>query len=58
MKPDLDYVRSALTLQGYALDEAKIVEIARQFARITAIAEPMLDIELPDDGEPASIFRP
>ena len=59
MKPDFDYVRAALTLQGYdAFDDATIVEIARQFAHIEAIAQPMLALELPEDTEPAPIYRP
>ena len=52
------YVRAALALHGYQLSEAHVDEIARQFARIAAVAEPMLDAELPVDSEPAPIFRP
>jgi hypothetical protein len=58
MKADLDYVRAALELQGYDLDEPRLVEVARQFARIDAIAQAMLDVELPLDAEPAPLFRP
>lgn len=59
MKTDSAYVRAALALQGYdSFDEATIVEIARQFAHIEAIAQPMLALELPEDTEPAPIYRP
>ena len=58
MKADLDYVRAALTLQGYDLEDERLVEVARQFARIEAIAQPMLDMELARDLEPAPLFRP
>lgn len=59
MKPDLDYVRAALALQGFdRLDDATLVEVARQFARIEAIAETMLALELPRSTEPAPLYRP
>ena len=58
MKQDLDYVRAALALQDYdRLDDATIIEVARQFARIESIAQPMLALELPDATEPAPLYR-
>jgi Protein of unknown function (DUF4089) len=58
-EPERDaYVRAALTLQGYALPEERIQEIARQFARIEAIAATIADVELPMDAESAAVFRP
>ncbi len=51
------YVRAALALQGYAFDEEHIQEIARQFARIEAIAATIVDAELPLTVESGSVFR-
>ncbi len=52
------YVREALTLQGYRFDEAKIAEIAAQFARLEAIARTVFDWPLPFASEAAPVFRP
>jgi hypothetical protein len=52
------YVREALTLQGYAFDEAEIAEIVMQFSRLEAIARTVFDWPLPFASEPAPVFRP
>ena len=52
------YVREALRLQGYRFDEAKIAEIAAQFARLEAIARTVFDWPLPFASEAAPVFRP
>ena len=57
-----DYVRAALTLQGYRFnglrEESRVQAVMQQFARIAVIAEAILAVDLPVDSEPASIFRP
>lgn len=52
------YVRGALRLQGYALNESSVAEVTLQFERIAAIAQTLLDWPLPLDAEPAGIYRP
>jgi hypothetical protein len=52
------YVRAALELQGYALDEAQIAEIVLQFSRLEAIAQTVFDCPLPFASEAAPAFRP
>lgn len=52
------YVRSALALQGYRLDEAVVGEVAEQFRRIHAVASSFVDEDLPVSLESAAVFRP
>ena len=52
------YVRAALSLQGYAFDEAQIAEIVLQFSRLEAIATTVFDWPLPFASEAAPVFRP
>ncbi|MFY1862561.1 DUF4089 domain-containing protein [Achromobacter xylosoxidans] len=52
------YVRSALTLAGYALREPATAEVARQFTRIHDIASTFVDEALPVELESAAVFRP
>lgn len=52
------YVRSALVLQGYRLDEAQIAEVTLQFARIESIARSVSDLPLPAELEQAPVFKP
>ena len=52
------YVRAALSLQGYALDEAQIAEIVLQFSRLETIAQTVLDFPLQFASEAAPVFRP
>jgi hypothetical protein len=57
-KPLESYVRAALSLQGYAFDEAQIAEIVLQFARLEAIARTVCEWPLPFASEAAPVFRP
>jgi hypothetical protein len=57
-EPLESYVRAALALQGYRFDEAKIAEIAVQFARLEAIAQTVMQWPLPFASEAAPVFRP
>jgi Protein of unknown function (DUF4089) len=52
------YVRAALALQGYHLDEAQIAEIVLQFSRLETIAQTVFRWPLPFASEPAAVFRP
>lgn len=56
--PHEAYVRAALALQGYAFDDAEIVEIAMQFSRLEAVARTVFDWPLPFASDPAPVFRP
>lgn len=64
MKSDVDsetvaaYVDAACALQGLALGDDRRARVIEQFARIAAIAAPLLEVELPADVEPASTFVP
>jgi hypothetical protein len=52
------YVRAALTLQGYRLDESQIADVVEQFSRLEVIAQSILQWPLPFASEPAPVFRP
>jgi hypothetical protein len=52
------YVRAALSLHGYSVDEAQIAEIVLQFSRLEAIAKTLFDWPLPFASEAAPVFRP
>ena len=52
------YVRAALSLQGYAFDDAQIAEIVLQFSRLEAIAKTLSEWPLPFASEAAPVFRP
>ena len=57
--PEWDaYVRAASALHGVALDDQRSRDVAAQLQRIHAIARALLDHPLPDDVEPAPVFRP
>jgi hypothetical protein len=51
-----DYVKSALALQGYRLDEPAVSEIVAQFVRIHAIAMGMLAAPIDPAIEPVPSF--
>lgn len=56
---DIDaYVRAALALHGYALDEAQIGNVTLQFARIAVIAGAVLRAPIASEAEPLPVFRP
>jgi Protein of unknown function (DUF4089) len=52
------YVRAALVLHGYVFDEVQITEIVLQFSRIEAIAQTVLEPQLPFASQAAPVFRP
>lgn len=52
------YVRTALKLQGYDFDEARIAEITAQFARIAATAQTVLAMPVDERAGAAAVFRP
>jgi Protein of unknown function (DUF4089) len=52
------YVRAALSLQGFAFDEAQIAEVVLQFSRLEAIAKTVCEWPLPFASEAAPVFRP
>jgi len=52
------YVRAALALHGYALDEAQVRDVILQFTRIAVIAGAVLHTPLPPPAEPLPVFRP
>jgi len=52
------FVRAALAAQGYRFDAAQIEEIVRQFARIEAIAAPVITADLPLALESGAVFVP
>jgi Protein of unknown function (DUF4089) len=52
------YVRAALKLQGYEFDEARILRIVAQFARIDATAQTILAWPLDERAGAAAVFRP
>jgi hypothetical protein len=57
--PELEaYVRASLALAGYSFDESTIQAVTAEFLRVHGIAQPLLDMNLPDALEPAPVFRP
>jgi hypothetical protein len=52
------YVRGALRLHGYALNEASVAEVTLQFERIAAIAQTLMELPLPLEAGPAGVLRP
>jgi hypothetical protein len=52
------YVRAALPLLGYRFDEAQQKAIAAEFARIAALAAPIVEQDLPHGLEALAQFRP
>lgn len=52
------YVEQTAALLGLKIPPEIRSSVVEQFDRIVAIAQPVLDFELPDDLEPAATFRP
>ena len=52
------YVDAACAAQGIALSGDERERVIGHFARIAAIAAPVLDVRLPDDAEIAPVFEP
>ena len=53
-----DYVDTACTVQGLVLAREEHDRVIAQFARIAAIAAPLLACELPPEVELAPVFQP
>ncbi|MFN8990388.1 MAG: DUF4089 domain-containing protein [Betaproteobacteria bacterium] len=52
------YVAAAATAQGLALGAAPLDPVVAVVTRTAAIAAPLLEFDLPEDTEPAPVFRP
>jgi hypothetical protein len=52
------FVEAAAGAQGVVLDAAQRARVAAVFARNAALADRVLDFDLPDDCEPAPVFEP
>jgi hypothetical protein len=52
------YVAAAANAQGLALDAGQLETVVAVFTRTAAIAAPLLAFDLPEDTEPAPVFRP
>lgn len=51
------YVDAALELQGLELDASQRRRVIETFTATAALAAPLLAYELPDDVDPATVFR-
>jgi len=54
----LDYANVVSQAQGYQLDEAQLARVAAQLELISAVAAPLLALQLAAELEPAPVFRP
>lgn len=52
------FVAAAARAQGMELDAGQFEQVVAVFARTAAIAAPLLAFDLPDETEPAPVFRP
>ena len=52
------YVDAAAATQGLRFDAHERLRVIEQFARIAAIAAPVLEVDLPLGVEMAPVFRP
>jgi hypothetical protein len=58
-EPDIRaYVAAAARAQGMVLDGGQLEQAVAVFTRTAAIAAPLLAFELPEEVEPAPVFRP
>lgn len=53
-----DYARIVSQSQGYQLDDAQLARVTTQLELISAVAAPLLALQLPAELEPAPVFRP
>lgn len=53
-----DYVDQMAEILGFQIPPEIRPSVIENFGRILAIAQPVLDFELPDDIEPAPTFKP
>jgi hypothetical protein len=52
------YVAAAARLHDLTLDAERLTAVGRQFALLSEMADRVLAVELPDDAEPAPVYRP
>jgi len=52
------YVDAACAAQGIVLRDDERASVIAHFARIAALAEPLLELRLADDVEIAPVFEP
>jgi hypothetical protein len=53
-----EYANIVSRAQGYDLDEAQLSRVVAQLELISAVAAPLLALQLPAELEPAPVFRP
>jgi len=53
-----DYVDQMAEILGFQIPPEIRPSVVENFERILEIAQPVLDFELPDDIEPAAVFKP
>lgn len=52
------YVRSAAQLAALPLDDAQVQRVAVHLARTKALSDSLLAVPLPEETEPAEVYRP
>ena len=52
-----DYVKTALLLQGMAMDDERLAAVTQQFILLTAMANCFLAEPLPPELEPATVYQ-
>ncbi|GAA5168513.1 DUF4089 domain-containing protein [Viridibacterium curvum] len=52
------YALAVSAAQGYALDAAQLERVVKQLELVSAVAAPLLALELPVALEPAPVFKP
>jgi len=52
------YVRSAAQMASLPLDDAQVQRVAVHLARTKALADSLLAFPLPEETEPAEVYRP
>ena len=52
------YVEAACALQGIALRDDERARVIAHFARLAALAAPLVELRLADDVEMAPVFEP
>ncbi|MBL0727995.1 DUF4089 domain-containing protein [Piscinibacter sp. HJYY11] len=52
------YVRSAAQMASLPLDDAQVQRVAVHLARTKALADSLLAVPLPEETEPAEVYRP
>lgn len=52
------YVRSAAQMAALPLDDAQVQRVAVHLARTKALSDSLLAVPLPEETEPAEVYRP